>query len=629
MIGAWRDEADEAVYFDATSDMLTALGALNAEGLEHWHQTFMAYQAHAIGQRSSLRHETAGPAVYEWQNIANVVEYAANIDTAMELVDEARLPDSWKGLPWPESMTQQEAETLYAYIRAGQLGQIPTQRIFQFKTLESRDTGPAYQQCLVPPGSIHYGPGARLFVRRLLLAGSDDPYARAEALDHLPPIPDIHSVPRIFKAEEYKLLRTRLDDHTAFPSILKWTQDFEKHGPVQVSRGHWHRCWQTSTCFPDNPPDEDDGMDALGRWILPKEYFEQMAGPKQSRLLSFRRFAEWLHSGIILHPLTRTLMGGPFGIKWPVLIIAHTQWTLTQLAEGYVPDWADTSPELLDEEIVIIEQEIQWIKNDLIRSTKTLSAYHTARDGLSDVNEQLPTEFTFAEFWKHVYDEPTSLHDSDPPIVKARREVELDAELSRPADQDVSARNISMASKGSSRSKRPTAQFKVGPVTRSRKVQQNVRFARTFNGIYLPVSKYHKQGRRKESELSTVGGRWTPERHSARGSATTAEDHRRASGSNPRHGGSSILDDTGTVASELQILEEEDIWGLPTIGVADADDSIEMVDEGSAGKDSAAGFEPYDTEEMRMFSSMFHGDASDKSASMVIRKGKGKSAYRN
>ncbi|KAF8596702.1 hypothetical protein BDV93DRAFT_513915 [Ceratobasidium sp. AG-I] len=248
-------------------------------------------------------------------------------------------------------------------------------------------------------------------------------------------------------------------------------------------------------------------------------------------------------------------MGGPFGIKWLVLIFAHAQWTLTQLAEGYVPDWANTSPELLDEEI---------------------SAYHTARDGLSDVNEQLPTEFTFAEFWEHVYDEVSS----DPPIVKAQREVELDTELSRLADQNISARNISVASKGGSRSKHPTAQFKVGPVTRSRKVQQNVWFARTFNGIYL-LSKYHKNGRRKVSELSTVGGGWTPERNSMRGSATTAEDHRRALGSNLRHGGSSILDDTGTVASKPQILEEEDVWGLPTIGVAVADDSIEMVDEGS------------------------------------------------
>ncbi|KAF8592936.1 hypothetical protein BDV93DRAFT_592782, partial [Ceratobasidium sp. AG-I] len=262
MIGAWRDENDEAKYFDATSDMSATLGTLCAEGLENWRQTFLEFQTEAIGRhkprnhisiantdagcRGNLRRETAGPAVYgrfdgsfwpwiprwtghwaglvvllkeylvlvrAWQNISLAIPYVGDVNTPSDLVSGARLPDGWSGLPEPGSMTEDQIYRFYHYIRAGQLGQLPAENVFQFNTSSSTASEATYEQCLVPPGEVRYGPGARLFVRRLLLGGAEDRYARAESLDHLPPVPQVGSVTRIFEGNEYELLRARLDHH--------------------------------------------------------------------------------------------------------------------------------------------------------------------------------------------------------------------------------------------------------------------------------------------------------------------------------------------------------------------------------------------------------------------------------
>jgi hypothetical protein len=83
--------------------------------------------------------------------------------------------------------------------------------------------------------------------------------------------------------------------------------------------------WETCPYFPKEYPGPQSSVEILGGWELPNNYYH---GPQASNDYSMQTFSTWLCLGILNHRLTSTLMGGPYGLKWAVLILLRAYYCL-------------------------------------------------------------------------------------------------------------------------------------------------------------------------------------------------------------------------------------------------------------------------------------------------------------
>jgi hypothetical protein len=138
-----------------------------------------------------------------------------------------------------------------------------------------------------------------------------------------------------------------------FPFIPHYTNE------LQAKPGHWKTLWETSFYFPETHPTATASVSALGGWWLPEGYFKVAAAHMED--YSMRAFSEWLHSGVLDHAPTTTILGGPYGLKWPVLHLTCAFWTLSQLGDREQPPHrtrilVDTASELQ-----IVNSDIMWL----------------------------------------------------------------------------------------------------------------------------------------------------------------------------------------------------------------------------------------------------------------------------
>lgn len=191
-------------------------------------------------------------------------------------------------------------------------------------------------------------------------------------------------------------------------------------------------------------------MEFIGGWTLPQSYFDEI-DEKDSG--SMARFAVWLRAGIIFHALTRTLLGGPWGVKWPVLLLCRAFWTYLLLNGGERPDWAEDDVSMRQSEVDIVLELAVWLTNEMHISTRRLHGLQAERLIPYEEVTYPDVEFTRAEMWspelpevrklkeyhdfdKHLteYQAP-SPHESDAPLTKARREVRSEAKSRRAASK--------------------------------------------------------------------------------------------------------------------------------------------------------------------------------------------------
>jgi hypothetical protein len=76
--------------------------------------------------------------------------------------------------------------------------------------------------------------------------------------------------------------------------------------------------WETCPYFPEEYLGPQSGVEVLGSWELPSDYYH---GTHANNDYSMQTFSKWLCSGVLNHQPTSMLMGGPYGLKWAVLIL--------------------------------------------------------------------------------------------------------------------------------------------------------------------------------------------------------------------------------------------------------------------------------------------------------------------
>jgi hypothetical protein len=122
--------------------------------------------------------------------------------------------------------------------------------------------------------------------------------------------------------------------------------------------------WETCPYFTEEYPDPQSGIEILGGWEFPSEYYH---GTQASNDYSMQSFSKWLRSGILNHRLTSMLMGGPYGLKWAVLILLRAYYCLQlggckrkAVARGTLDP---------DVELETVQSDISWLCQELESSS--------------------------------------------------------------------------------------------------------------------------------------------------------------------------------------------------------------------------------------------------------------------
>lgn len=89
-------------------------------------------------------------------------------------------------------------------------------------------------------------------------------------------------------------------------------------------------------------------------------------------------FAYWLRSGLLVHPLTRTVLAGPWGVKWPALVLICAYWTGQQLELGEQPPEVTEEVQMSQSERDIVIRETIWLTGHIRQSIDALQTMYEA-----------------------------------------------------------------------------------------------------------------------------------------------------------------------------------------------------------------------------------------------------------
>jgi hypothetical protein len=125
--------------------------------------------------------------------------------------------------------------------------------------------------------------------------------------------------------------------------------------------------------FPGELPGTRSGIEAMngGDWWMPEQFFTE--GP--DALFGARTFSHWLRGGTILHPPTQTLLGGPYGLKWPVLHLVRAHWTLVNVQNSGPYGRRTKAGNDVAENLQIVNSDILWLLGHLRESAIKLSTF--------------------------------------------------------------------------------------------------------------------------------------------------------------------------------------------------------------------------------------------------------------
>jgi hypothetical protein len=286
------------------------------------------------------------------------------------------LPVGVNRLTDPYSWRLDQVTEFRRHIEDGQQQRISDRRVFQFGRVDAGDPETTLRVEIAPRSELRYDACSRLYVARMLRNDHSDLQAMREVVNQLPSLGVSRYQP--LSEEDFGDARMHAAGCTELQFLLHYMDDYEDGAPVQVrgvnvntwiltgmhtqaKPGHWTKLWETSLWFPQAHPDHAANVDTLGGWWLQEEYFK--ASAQQANQYSMRTFSTWLRSGILDHTPSNTLLGGPFGLKWPVLQLTHAYWTLVQLRDGGLPPHRTQINVDIQGDLQVVLSDILWLSS--------------------------------------------------------------------------------------------------------------------------------------------------------------------------------------------------------------------------------------------------------------------------
>lgn len=104
---------------------------------------------------------------------------------------------------------------------------------------------------------------------------------------------------------------------------------------------------------------------------------------------------EFLRSGLFQHELTKTILGGAYGVKWAALLLVRSYWSIRSLMDGIEPPYAiehdkRNAPRNYEEELRVVIADILWLHAELSRSSEILDRARAIATKRNYTNLTLP-----------------------------------------------------------------------------------------------------------------------------------------------------------------------------------------------------------------------------------------------
>ncbi|CCO32624.1 hypothetical protein BN14_06687 [Rhizoctonia solani AG-1 IB] len=227
-----------------------------------------------------------------------------------------------------------------------------------------------------PAAILGYGPDALAYARQVYSHSED---IRTPRGDELPYFSVAEPAYHLLVDSDHTALITGVQESPECVKMLMSLRDFDDAFPVQANFGVWQ---QQSALIPhlkSEAPSLNASIDHLvadGGW-LPPEFYDITHPDHFAKGLA--QTLAWCHPRTITHARTVTLMGGPMGVKWLVLMLCHVQFNAISLktnwqdAVAYYGDLAlNGKVAFLDRDLDQLRGAIEALTSALIESTAIL-----------------------------------------------------------------------------------------------------------------------------------------------------------------------------------------------------------------------------------------------------------------
>ncbi|KAG9077929.1 hypothetical protein FS749_010146 [Ceratobasidium sp. UAMH 11750] len=218
------------------------------------------------------------------------------------LVEQHRLPESVSALHDPETFDEYETNAWATFLRAPEYTGL---KEFQLRQptpwIIYKDTGDRPAKL----ARVHYSANSLLYARRLLSENG----GTIERWNGLPVVPAV--IPTIFTPEVMHWAKMATSGAVDLQNLLDFAVDYELFAPYQATRRDYEKA-HVRLLSPDLP-----SLTAGHEHTTIRYMFAEMHDPADM----IDEAAEWISGDAFTHR-SGSLMGGPYGLKWQVLVLA-------------------------------------------------------------------------------------------------------------------------------------------------------------------------------------------------------------------------------------------------------------------------------------------------------------------
>ncbi|KAG8735625.1 hypothetical protein FRC10_010345 [Ceratobasidium sp. 414] len=309
------------------------------------------------------------------------------------LIEEHRLPSGIDCLRNPNEWDQHETDTWATVLRDLN---VPAISRFQFRQPRPCMIEHETRTLMHPESHLVYQPESLLYMRRIMM--EREMYERK--WQGLPPVPTEPYMPLTEK--QLAEAKMAVIGYKPLADLLNYLADYETYGPYQATRNNWTKAVKDCGHIKPKLPSPTAGMEHLVRAVdengpqLPPEFFDST--DEAYYRWNLDACLDLVHDNAFRHVHTGTYMGGPYGFKWVVLLLAHlyscgikTRDGRGPLYDGVYAKWPSTSTTNIKNAIKcaqeVLEQSVEKLYETNKQRAQELASVDEARLGFGEWTE--------------------------------------------------------------------------------------------------------------------------------------------------------------------------------------------------------------------------------------------------
>ncbi|CAE6459589.1 unnamed protein product [Rhizoctonia solani] len=311
------------------------------------------------------RHKLRGPSEVPYAKIKADAEAGIH-----EIVKKEAIPATVPYVEDPFNMPEEHITPWVLHLLDGDAARLPEANRFQYTRPDP--AGPEVQGYQVERATgfnMNYGPEAYSFALYLQSLNSERPDPRADELPlYNPDDPVFISI----TPERKAFWTARLPGVPEFTELLDVLTAHDSARPFQAGATFWATITESMPHLNPEVPTMDSGIRHFntekGR-LLPEFFDSSHSRHSQACLLSC---LNWCRPEKFTHPSSGTIMGGPFSVKWAVLMLGHlllNSHALRRDSRGAQTHYAEISHRV---DVTINDQENRQIRDSVIALNNAL-----------------------------------------------------------------------------------------------------------------------------------------------------------------------------------------------------------------------------------------------------------------